>query len=400
MGTQQDSPARGLIAGVASRTWATAALYLLLAVAFAALGWAGLWDAFSLLPERVPAWWSLATALPACATVLLRRRAPFAGLAIAVLLFAADLLTVGGLVPLLVMLELIHACVISLPPERRRRVLWVVVWGVAALIAAALVVTADARVALMAGLQFGGLLGVTFWYANSVAQSRELVELHRRRAEDAVRLAELDRVAAVQGERDRMARELHDVVAGHVAAVAIRSEAALGLPGGDTADRGSLRAVRDASLEAHAALRSMIQVLRSGEQGFALSPGRERVPELAEAAVASGVAVEVADGIVSELPAPVDHAVGRIVQESLANAVRHASGSAVEVLLCEGDGEVRVDVVSRGGAALTQPRLPGSGMGLDLLAERARALGGEVVAGPEPHGGWAVRGRIPLEGTS
>ncbi|GAB2555859.1 sensor histidine kinase [Leucobacter ruminantium] len=392
--------APGAPSWAAERPWAMAGLYLLLAAGLAVLGGAGLWDVFSLLPEHPPAWWTLATAVPACATVLLERRAPFVGLALSLLLFVADLLTVGGLVPLLVMLELIHACVISLRPRQRRRMLWASAAGAVVLSATAFALTRDPRVALMIALQFGGLLGVTFWYANSVAQSRELVELHRRRAEDAVRLAELDRIAAVQGERDRMARELHDVVAGHVAAVAIRSEAALGMPGGDSAERGSLRAVRDSSLEAHAALRSMIQVLRSGESDPSPSPGRAGIADLADAAVASGVGdVRVIDGIGFELSAPVDHAVGRVVQEALANAVRHASGAEVEVRLSEGAGEgageVRVDVVSRGGSALARPELRGSGMGLGLLEERAHALGGEITAGPETGGVWAVRARLP-----
>lgn len=379
--------APGVPSWISERPWAMAGLYLLLAAGLALLGWAGLWDVFSLLPERPPAWWTLATAVPACAAVLLERRAPFAGLALSALLFVADLLTVGGLVPLLVMLELIHTCVTWLRPEHRRRMLWASATGVVVLCATVFALTADPRVALMVVLQFGGLLGVTYWYANSVAQSRELVELHRRRAEDAVRLAELDRIAAVQGERDRMARELHDVVAGHVAAVAIRSEAALGLPGGDTAERGSLRAVRDSSLEAHAALRSMIQVLRSGEPDVAASPGRAGLAELAEAATASGLGgVSIVDDIGAELPPPIDQAVGRVVQESLANAVRHASGSEVEVRLSELDGEVRVDVVSRGGSALLRP---------ELLEERARALGGGVTAGQGPGGAWAVRARLP-----
>lgn len=363
---------------------ALAGVYLLIAVGLALLGWSGLWSSFSLLPPsaRVPSWATLVLAVPACGVVLLKRRAPVTGLVVAAAFFVTDLLTVGGVVPLLVLLEMLHAYTLALPPERRRRLLGGVIAATLVLTGAALVISSDARSAAMIGLQFGALLGLTYWYANSVAQSRELVEMHRRRAEDAERIAELDRVAAVEGERDRMARELHDVVAGHISAIAIRSEAALGLPAEETSDRRALRAVRDASLEAHATLREMIQVLRSGEQEFSPSPGRARVPGLVAAAQASGARVSLTDTISGELPAPVDHAVGRIVQEGLANAMRHAAGAEVAVRLSDCGGEVRVEVSSAGGGAPSDPELRGSGMGLEMLAERTRAVGGEFTAGP------------------
>lgn len=374
-----------------------AATYLLLAVVFAGFGIGGMWDVLSVFPEPVSPWWQLVTAVPASALMLVKRRAPRAGLVAAAALFVADLLTLGGITPMLVMLEFLHAVTIGLSPDRRKRVPAVLVAAVLPLAAAVLMRSGDLRLALLVGITFGALLGFSYWYANSVAQARELVELHRQRAEDAGRLAEFDRTAAVQGERDRMARELHDVVAGYISAVAIRSEASLNLPGEDSPERASLRAVRDASLEAHETLRSMIRVLRSGESEFSLSPGRDRIPELVETARASGVRASLEDGLAGELSTPIDQAVGRIVQEALANAVRHASGAEVAVRISETSGEVRVDVVSNGGSALASPALDGSGMGLEMIAERARALGGELTAGPEGDTAWTVRARLPKE---
>lgn len=373
-----------------------AAMYLAIALLFAAIGWSGLWSSFSLLPRPLSSWWTLATAVPASALVLLRERAPFVGLCLAATILAADLLTFGGVVPLLVVLELLHAVTVALAPERRRRMLHVVVAATVFVIVISFVITRDLRATLMIGVQIGALLGISYWYANSVAQARELVQLHRQRAEDAARLAELDRAAAVQGERDRMARELHDVVAGHISAVAIRSEAALNMPGEESLERRSLRAVRDASLEAHATLRSMIQVLRSGGEGLPSAPGRARLAELVAAANASGVRATLIDPLAEELPPPVDQAVGRIVQEALANAVRHASGAEVEVRLAESLGDVTVEVHSRGGSSLARPALQGSGMGLDLLAERTRTLGGEFEA-VSREGAWIVRAVLPKE---
>ncbi|MBO1902181.1 sensor histidine kinase [Leucobacter weissii] len=374
-----------------------AALYLGLAVVFAALGLSGMWDVFSVLLEPVPAWWGLATAIPSSALVLLKRRAPGLGLGVATALFLLDLLTVGGIVPMLVMLELLHALIVELSAEGRRRVLVAVAAATLLFTAAALLRSADARIALMVGIPFGALLGFSYWYANSVAQSRELVRLYRQRAEDASRLAELDRTGAVREERERMARELHDVVAGHVAAVAIRSEAALTGPGAEAAgvrERDALRAVRDASLEAHGALRSMIAVLRGGSDHPPGPVGRDDVPRLVAEAERSGVRVDLADRIGGALGPAADHALGRVVQEALVNCVRHASGSLVEVRLCEEGDSVVASIVSRGG----EPRvgLVGSGAGLEMLAERVRATGGVFEAGAEGER-WAVRARLPRE---
>lgn len=401
---EQPGPLRRLL----GRPWALALLYLVISVALAAMGWSGLWSMFTLLQTQAAPWLTLLTAVPASGVVLLKRRVPGVGLLISVGIFAVDLVTFGGLVPLLVVLEMMHARLLDLDAAGRRRALVGVGAAVAGLVLLALLLTGDLRITAMLALQFGALFGFSYWYANSIAQSRELVQLYRQRSETAERLAVLDRESAVQGERDRMARELHDVVAGHISAVAIRSEAALSAGeageyqnGGqhedqsESVERRALRAVRDSSLEAHGALRSMIRVLRSGERHFEVPPGLERVPELVAAANESGVRARLIDETRCVPNTPADQAIGRIVQEALANCVRHASGADVEVRLSEQAKLLHVDVVSSGGRALASPELAGSGMGIDLLAERVRALGGQFVAGPEGRGVWAVRAVIP-----
>lgn len=386
--------------------WAIALLYAVIAVLLAVLGFDGLWRDISLVPDlRESSWLALATALPAAATVLLRRRAPGLGLALAIPLFLADILTVGGIVPMLVVLEHVHALTVRLRPRQRQTVL---VWGMASVAAAMLTllaVTGDLRLASMIGLQLGALIGMTFWYANSVAQSRELVALYRRQAEDAERLAELDRASAVQEERERLASELHDIVAGHVSAVAIRSEAALLLQDDDGAatesgERAALRAVRDSSLQAHEALRTMVSVLRDGSAVGTTPPGRAQLPALVSEARRTGLDVQLRDAWVGELPPVVDQTIGRVVQESLANSAKHDFGAHVEVTIAgqsqqnvNGMG-ILVSVESRGGRALAQPGLRGSGIGLPGLAERVRALGGEFSAGPHD-GGWLVTAQLP-----
>lgn len=390
---------RATLRELVKKPWVEALIYLLLGVLLALLGWSGLWSVFSLLQDRPNAWYTLGTAVPACAVLLLKRRAPLVGLIVALGLFLADLLTTGGLIPLLVLLEMMHTHLLTLPAAARRRALGVLVGGSVALALVMLVVSRDPQSTVMFCLQFGALFGFAYWYANSMAQSRELVELYRQRSENVKRLAELDRETAVQVERERMARDLHDVVAGHISAVAIRSEAALGLPAGaDHADAGkeALRAVRDSSLEAHSALRSMIRVLRSGEGDFTVPPGRAQLPDLASNAQASGVQVQVYDEVESELSAVLEQTIGAVAQEALSNTVKHASGAQVEVRVAEDERAVTILVRSTGGVALKEPVLQGSGLGLLLLSERVKALGGTWAAGPEADG-WLVWARLPKE---
>jgi signal transduction histidine kinase len=140
----------------------------------------------------------------------------------------------------------------------------------------------------------------------------------------------------------------------------------------------------------------MIAVLRSGADALSAPLRRDALPALVEDARRHGLNVTLHDAIDGDVPAPVDQALARLVQESLANCLRHAAGADVAVALdADGsDGRVRVD--SRGGAPLERPALVGSGWGLELLAERARALGGRLHAGPVP-GGWSVQAEIPRE---
>jgi signal transduction histidine kinase len=111
-----------------------------------------------------------------------------------------------------------------------------------------------------------------------------------------------------------------------------------------------------------------------------------------------------AEGAVRQLPAGVDAAAYRIVQEALTNAVRHSGGRAASVLLRYGDGDLMIEVADDGRGHAGGSRLAarsgnghaaGSGNGLAGMGERARALGGTVDAGPRPGGGFRVLARLP-----
>jgi len=234
------------------------------------------------------------------------------------------------------------------------------------------------------GLAFawGGMsiaAGAAFSYRrNTLAARREHGEEQtRRRAEE---------------ERLSIAREVHDVVAHSLAMINVQASV-----GAHVADRRpeeakqALLAIKEASHTALADLRATLAVLRSGE-GKAPAPSLSRLTELTEPTTAAGLPVEV-DGEPGELPAPVDSAAYRIVQESLTNAVRHARDvSRITVRFAREDGSIEVVVRDDGSGSVD----PGSGNGLRGMRERAEALGGTLTAGSRPGGGFEVKAVLPV----
>ena len=404
--TAREPSAYDAARSVLDRLPVQAVIYASIGIVLAASGLGSFWDVFSLMPGQVSPWWTLATALPAAALILIKRRWPIVGLGVAWVIMVADLATFGGVVPLIVFLEFVHVTVIGLPRAQRRRVLLALVIYAVALTLVALQQSGSVRMTILVALQMGALFGFTYWYANSAAQSEELLGLYRQRAADAALLASRDRADAVRAERVRMAGELHDIVAGHVAAVAIRSEAALasgalaGTSPDDTpsVEHRALRAARDASLEAHAALRSMIAVLRDGAEAEVASVDLSGLAGLVDAGREAGLEVSLHDRIPPELSSRIDPAssaaAGRVVQEALANCMKHAAGGEVVIEAVADRDALTITVRSRGGAALAALDAGSPGMGLHLLGERVGLLGGTCSAGPDGDG-WLVRAELP-----
>ncbi|MBE7955174.1 histidine kinase [Microbacterium oxydans] len=379
------------------RWWADPLGMAIFAVVMAAFGFRGIWGPFSLLQEPLSPWWALGLALPACALALFKRRMPVTVLVLVSLLFVADLLTVGGLGTLVVLLDVLWTAAF-LADSRGRRMLLALLGAatVVLFLCAWLLTDVSFPVAFLIGVQFGAIFGTDYWWAVAVSQAHELAELHRQRAEHAAAVAERDRVEAVQRERETMARELHDVVAGHVMAMAIRAEAALSTPPDPPRDREALQAVRDAGLDAHAALRSMISVLRRGEGSPASSPRWGDLEGIVQEAERAGLTVRLVADHVGDVGSALEQAVIRIVREALNNCIRHASGAEVDVIIRRSGPEVRVEVRSRGGSPSGASTSADGGWGLQMLRERVAALGGAFIAGPVA-GGWSVEGRIPTE---
>ncbi|ACU37221.1 sensor histidine kinase [Actinosynnema mirum] len=200
-------------------------------------------------------------------------------------------------------------------------------------------------------------------------------------------------------ERNRIAREMHDVLAHRISLVAMQA-GVLGhradLRAEDVAELA--RGIAEGSRQALEELRDVLGVLRAspdGDLGPALGPSLERVPELVADARSSGLDVGFGSAVAGQPPEGVGRACYRIVQEGLTNAAKHAPGSRVEVEVRGGAGAgLRVRVGSSRGP-VAGVGAPPSGYGLLGLAERIALLGGEFEHGPTPDGGYALAARLP-----
>ncbi|MBW0115320.1 sensor histidine kinase [Pseudonocardia abyssalis] len=333
----------------------------------------------------------------ACSGVVLRRRRPVAGLLVTTAALVASPFVVGATHTgmLLAFGEVLYSAVLH---SSRRASRWVcaAAGAVVALLALRSLLLEDAAAAVRTLMSLGLLLAVPVWWAQEVRQHRERADAEHDRAEQERRMAELDRAAAVTAERNRMARDLHDVIAGQLSAIALQSEAALTVPGADPETlRRVLAQVRRGSVASLAEMRTMIGLLRAdgADEPRTAPAGLDRVEALLDAGRASGLRVDLDDRRPpGDLPAAVDLAAYRIVQESLTNAAKHAPGSTVRVVLRQEGGELRVEVANDlvDGA----PDGGGTGTGLLGLTERAAAVGGRVVAGPGDRA-WTVRAALP-----
>uniref|UniRef100_UPI0031E00EEF sensor histidine kinase n=1 Tax=Streptomyces hawaiiensis TaxID=67305 RepID=UPI0031E00EEF len=227
---------------------------------------------------------------------------------------------------------------------------------------------------------------------------RHLAEVEAR-AERAERSREQEARRRVTEERVRIARELHDVVAHHITLVNAQAGVAHHLMRHDP-DRAyeALAHIKDNSRAALDELRATVGLLRQPDDGpdsRAPIPGLADLDALVSGVRTGGLSVEVG---CTGTPRPVAPATEltayRIVQEALTNTHKHASATRAEVELDYGPDRLRVTVTDDGRPGAVQG--PGSGHGLIGMRERATAIGGTVIAGPLPDGGFRVVAELPL----
>jgi signal transduction histidine kinase len=230
--------------------------------------------------------------------------------------------------------------------------------------------------------------------------ARRIVELRESRVEEqrqaAIAVAEREHAAAdaaVARERAQIAREMHDVVAHQVSLVVVHA-GAMTMAAPDELTRGFARTVRGLCVATLHELREMVGVLRaSGGTSVDASP-QPTLDDLPDLVAASGLPVSSDIDLPRDLPAPVQRAVYRFVQEALTNVRKHAPGARV---VLHGTSAQRRLVVTVTNDASSEPamQLPSSGFGLLGLRERAELLGGSIDATPRTDGGYRIRMQLP-----
>lgn len=204
---------------------------------------------------------------------------------------------------------------------------------------------------------------------------------------------------AVAEERNRVARELHDVVVHHLSVMAIQAAAARTVAHRVDAATSALRTVTESGREALTELRRITGVLRRNDVQWAGHPPRlDQLDMLVARTRAAGVMAELK--IVGDLhvvPLGIDLAAYRIIQEALTNVVKHAATTSASVSLTINRDTLNLSVINDGvDDTKSRLRLPPSGQGLVGMRERVDLYCGHLQAGPRPNGGYQVRATIPF----
>jgi signal transduction histidine kinase len=265
------------------------------------------------------------------------------------------------------------------------------------------------------------VLGLVLVAGEVIRVTRErAAEVIRGQAEEQRRQVE-ERRRQASDERLRIARELHDVLAHNISLINVQAGVALHLMDDDPEQaRTALTAIKQASKDTLRELRATLGMLRGVDEEVPRrpTPGLADLPELARQAGTTGLRVTVeVEGERRPLPAPVDLAAYRIVQEALTNVRKHAAAATATVHLSYSAAAltVRVDDDGTGGSASGSsgsggrsgggPVEPGPGSaesgggnGIAGMRERAAALGGTLTAGPRSEGGFRVVARLPVAG--
>jgi signal transduction histidine kinase len=241
--------------------------------------------------------------------------------------------------------------------------------------------------------------GLAWLIGDNLRVRRAYTRQLENRAAELVVEREEKAALAVSEERARIARELHDVVAHHVSVMVVQSAGARRVLDSDPAlARQALEAVEAAGRTALAEMRRMLEVLRTDDSGVGPQPSLAELDRLIAQVREAGLPVELKlEGAERELPAGMDLAAYRIVQEALTNAVKHAGKARAVVSVKFTPESLEIEVVDDGRGAAA-PLLDGAGgHGLIGMHERVSLYGGKLENGPVFGGGYRVKAEFPLE---
>lgn len=233
------------------------------------------------------------------------------------------------------------------------------------------------------------------------ARARHLLraEAEGRQRDTAVQ-RELEAVARVEAERLRIARDVHDVLAHTVVVVSLQADVAAEAMADDpVAARQALATIRTSAREANRQLRATVGLLKrpGDEDPRGPTGGLWDLDRLLRATTSSGPRVEKhVEGDPAPLPVDVDTTAYRIIQESLANALRHARADLVTIALRYRADQLEIEITDDGCGAPAEGPVDGRRGGLAGMRERVALLGGTLIAGNGAGGGFGVRASLPL----
>jgi signal transduction histidine kinase len=242
------------------------------------------------------------------------------------------------------------------------------------------------------------------WTLGTWARERQAyIGVVEERATLAEQSREEEARRAVRDERERIAREMHDIVTHHVSVIAIQAGAAeRALERRPEDARQAVTAIGTTARQALGDMRTMLGVLgpspavADGEAAPEPMPGLDRLGELLESVRAAGLPVELSvRGERRRLDPGVELSAYRIIQEALTNTLKHAHGARSTVAVEYGPTDLELRVEDAGGSGAGDLADAGQGRGLIGMRERAAMFGGELEAGPSPTG-FRVRARLPL----
>ena len=244
------------------------------------------------------------------------------------------------------------------------------------------------------GVYLGGIIFFTLlfgapWLAGYVVQRRRLGEARMRHERDAAE-------AAIVEERGRIARELHDVVAHAISVIVLQARGGRRLLDSEPAEtRGALDTIEHTGQQALVEMRRLVGLLRESDEELALAPQPtlSRLDHLVDQVRAAGLPVELSiEGEPIDLPPGIDLSAYRIVQEALTNALKHAGPAQARVSLRYHPDGLEIEIADDGAGTANGDS---GGHGLVGIRERVSVYGGELDAGPQAAGGYAVRARLP-----
>ncbi len=355
-------------------------------------------------PFDLPRWVALITLVTACAVQSLRSTAPGVSFALCLAVVAVDVVLAQSISVWLVLSDIAYA--VALYAGRRTvHVMYATVGAITVLaVASVLAVDGSWRSVLLILLWLLALVISPIGYGRAIAEHRLAARSERERSLAVAQLAARDRADAVADERRRLARDLHDIVAGHLSGIALQSAAALRAGPGAPITAEVLASVRSNSVEALGEMRTMIEVLGGLDTEAGPDDHQEqsrrtaslrRLDRLVTTARTAGSPVTVTGEVPPEIPPSTDVCAYRIVAEALTNAARHAPAQPISITLGASDTDLTVTVRNPLAGDVHPLRDVRPSHGLVNMALRAESVGGHC-SGAVHDEHWVVDASLPL----